>query len=126
MVYFPKANVIMTGDFYRAVGYPYPDRGNGGSFKGLVDALNAVIALAGPNTTILPGHAPVVDKTAVAAHRDVARAVRDKVAGLVKQGRTADQIVAINATAEFDARIAQLGTSAERFVRALVAELSTP
>ena len=33
----------MTGDFYRAVGYPYPDRANGGSFKGLVDGLNAVI-----------------------------------------------------------------------------------
>ena len=124
MVYFPKADVIMTGDFYRAVGYPYPDRANGGSFKGLVDGLNAVIALAGPNTKIVPGHGDVVNKTAVAAHRDVALAVRDKVAGLVKQGKTADEIVAMKPTAEFDAKIAQPGTSAERFVRALVAELS--
>ncbi|HEY7171321.1 MAG TPA: MBL fold metallo-hydrolase, partial [Vicinamibacterales bacterium] len=56
MVYFPKANVIMTGDFYRAVGYPYPDRNNGGSVKGLIEGLNTVIALAGPNTKIVPGH----------------------------------------------------------------------
>ncbi len=124
MVYFPKADVIMTGDFYRALGYPYPDRGNGGSFKGLIDGLNAVISLAGPNTKIVPGHGDVVNKTAVAAHRDVALAVRDKVAGLVKQGKSADEIVAMKPTTEFDARIVQPGTSAERFVRALVAEVS--
>ena len=33
MVYFPNADVIMTGDFYRAVGYPYPDRNNGGTCR---------------------------------------------------------------------------------------------
>lgn len=122
MVYFPKANVIMTGDFYRAVGYPYPDRNNGGSFKGLIDGLNAVIALAGPNTKIVPGHGDVVDKTAVAAHRDLALAVRDKVAALVKQGKSADEIVAAKPTAEFDARVPQAATTSERFIRALAAE----
>jgi glyoxylase-like metal-dependent hydrolase (beta-lactamase superfamily II) len=125
-VYFPKANVIMTGDFYRAVGYPYPDRANGGSFKGLVEALNAVIALAGPDTKIVPGHGEVVTKAAVAAHRDVALAVRDKVAALLKEGKSADQIVASSPLAEFDKRIVQPGTTGERFVRALVAELSAP
>lgn len=126
MVYFPKANVIMTGDFYRAIGYPYPDRNNGGSFKGLVDALNAVIALAGPETKIVPGHGEVVNKGAVMAHRDLALAVRDKVATLVKQGKSADEVVAASPTAEFDAKIVQPGTTGERFVRALVAELSAP
>jgi glyoxylase-like metal-dependent hydrolase (beta-lactamase superfamily II) len=126
LVYFPKANVIMTGDFYRSVQYPYPDRNNGGSFKGLIDGLNQVIALAKPDTKIVPGHGPIVDKTAVAAHRDVALAVRDKVQPLVRQGKTADEIVAMKPTAEFDAKIEQPGTTGERFVRALVAELSAP
>ena len=83
-----------------------------------------MITLAGPNTKIVPGHGDVVNKTAVAAHRDVALGVRDKVAALVKQGKTADEIVAMKPTADFDAKIVQPGTSAERFVRALVAELS--
>ena len=126
IIHFPKANVIMTGDLYRSIQYPYPDRNNGGSFKGLVDALNAVINLAGPNTKIVPGHGPVVTKAEVTQHRDVALGVRDKVAALVKQGKTADEIVAAKPTAEFDARIQQPGTTAERFVRALVAELSAP
>ena len=79
-----------------------------------------------PATKIVPGHGAIVDKAFVAAHRDVALAVRDKVAGLVKQGKTADQIVATNPTAEFDAKIQQPGTTGERFVRALVAELTAP
>lgn len=126
MIYFPKANVIMTGDFYRSVQYPYPDRNNGGSFAGLVDGLNAVINLAGPQTKIVPGHGEVVTKAEVTAHRDVALAVRDKVAALVRQGKTADEIAALKPQAEFDARIQQPGTTGERFVRALVAELSAP
>ena len=124
MVYFPRANVIMTGDFYRAVGYPFPDRNNGGSFKGLVDGLEAVINLAGPNTRIVPGHGEVVNRAAVAAHRDMALAVRDKVAALVKQGKTADEIVAARPTSDLDAKVSQAATTSERFIRALVAELS--
>jgi glyoxylase-like metal-dependent hydrolase (beta-lactamase superfamily II) len=126
MIYFPKANVIMTGDFYRAVGYPYPDRNNGGSFTGLIDGLNAVINLAGPNTKIVPGHGEVVNKTAVAAHRDMALAVRDKVAALVKQGKSADEVVAAKPTSDFDAKVPQAATTSERFIRALVAEVSAP
>jgi cyclase len=125
MVYFPNADVLMTGDFYRAVGYPFPDRNNGGSFKGLVDGLNAVIALAKPTTKIVPGHGPTVDKTAVAAHRDMALAVQQKIAGLIKQGKSADEVVAARLTADTDARVDPGGTSSERFVRAVYAELST-
>jgi glyoxylase-like metal-dependent hydrolase (beta-lactamase superfamily II) len=126
MVHFVKANVIMTGDFYRAVGYPYPDRGNGGTFKGLIEGLNAVIALAGPATKIVPGHGPTVTKVEVAAHRDMALAVQAKVLALVKQGKTADEIVAAKPTSDFDAKVAQAATSSERFIRALVAEASAP
>jgi glyoxylase-like metal-dependent hydrolase (beta-lactamase superfamily II) len=124
MVYFPTADVIMTGDFYRAVGYPFPDRNNGGSFKGLIDGLNAVIALAKPTTKIVPGHGPTVDEAAVTAHRDMALAVREKIAGLIKQGKSADEVVAAKLTADTDAKVDPGGTSSERFVRAVYAELS--
>ena len=36
MVYFPNANVIMTGDFYRSTGYPNIDRANGGTMIGMM------------------------------------------------------------------------------------------
>jgi glyoxylase-like metal-dependent hydrolase (beta-lactamase superfamily II) len=124
MIYFPNADVIMTGDFFRAVGYPYPDRNSGGSFKGLIDGLNAVINLAKPTTKIVPGHGPVVDRTAVTAHRDMALAARDKIAALVKQGKSADEVIAAKVTADTDAKVDPGGTSSERFIRAVYAELA--
>src|SRR5713101_6885804 len=66
MVRFPGVDVIMTGDFYRSVGYPNIDRANGGTLKGLLDGFDAVIKLAGPNTKVIPGHGATVDKNGVA------------------------------------------------------------
>ena len=122
-VQFVNANVIMTGDFYRSIQYPNIDRTNGGSLPGLIDALNAVIKAAGPATKIVPGHGPVVDRAAVTAHRDMVIALRDKVAKLVKEGKTQEQVVAAKPTADYDAKVQQPGTTADRFVGQLYAEL---
>jgi len=69
LVYFHGANVLMTGDFFRSIGYPNIDRVNGGSLNGMLEGLGLVIGLAGPNTKIIPGHGPTVDRAAVIAHR---------------------------------------------------------
>jgi glyoxylase-like metal-dependent hydrolase (beta-lactamase superfamily II) len=122
-VKFVNADVLMTGDFYRSIQYPNIDRGNGGSLPGLVNALNAVIANAGPNTKVVPGHGPVVDRAAVTAHRDLVVALRDKVAALVRDGRTQEQVVAAKPTADFDSKVQQPGTTGDRFVGQLYAEL---
>jgi cyclase len=71
MVYFHNADAIMTGDFYRSIGYPNIDRVNGGTLDGTLAGLAQVIALAGPNTKIIPGHGPTVDRNAVVANRDM-------------------------------------------------------
>jgi cyclase len=122
-VKFVNNDVIMTGDFYRSIQYPNIDRANGGSLPGLINALNAVIANAGPNTKIIPGHGPTVDRNAVTAHRDMVIALRDKVAPLVREGKTQEQVVAAKPTADFDAKVQQPGTTGDRFVGQLYAEL---
>jgi glyoxylase-like metal-dependent hydrolase (beta-lactamase superfamily II) len=125
MVYFPGLDVIMTGDFYRSVQYPNVDRANGGSLPGLLDGLGAVIGHAGPNTKIIPGHGPTVDRTAVIAHRDLAMTVRDRVARLVDQGKSEDEVVAAKVTADLDAKVQEVGMTSERFVRQVYAELKS-
>src|SRR5690242_19323447 len=107
MVYFPGLDIIMTGDFYRSIQYPNVDRANGGSLQGLIDGLGEVIGHAGPNTKIIPGHGPNVDRNAVIAHRDMAITVRDRVAALVAQGKTEDEVVAAKVTADLDGKIQQ-------------------
>jgi cyclase len=106
------------------VGYPNVDTRNGGSLQGLIDGLGVVIGRAGPNTRIIPGHGPTVDRTAVMAHRDLVLTVRERVAALVAQGRSEEEVVAAKPTADLDARVPQPGTTAERFVRQVYAELA--
>ena len=123
MVYFPNANVIMTGDYYRSLGYPNIDRANGGSLKGMLEAFDTTINRANATTKIVPGHGAVVDKTAVAAHRDMVIALRDKVAALVKQGKTQPEVLAAKLTADYDAKVPQPGTTGDRFIGQLYPEL---
>ena len=124
LVYFPHADIIMAGDYFNSDQYPYIDREDGGSLKGMLDGMSLLINLAGPNTKIVPGHGPVAGKNEAIAVRDMIVAVRDRVAPMVAQGRTLDEVVAAHPTAEYDARIAESKRTTDRFLRALYAELS--
>lgn len=123
LVWFPKNNVIMTGDFYRSVGYPNIDRANGGSLSGMIEGLSYIVSIAGPDTKIIPGHGPTVSKTEVAAHRDMIVAIRDKVAQLMEQGKSEQDVIAAHPTADFDAKVPQAAQTSERFVGQLYAEM---
>jgi glyoxylase-like metal-dependent hydrolase (beta-lactamase superfamily II) len=126
MVYFPNTNVIMTGDFYRSTGYPNIDRANGGTMNGMLAGFDAIIKLARADTKIIPGHGAVVDKTAVAAHKAMMEGVRDKVAPLVRQGKTQEEVVAAKLTAEFDSKVTgATPMTADRFVGQLYQELKS-
>ena len=68
IVRFRKANVIYIEDFYRNFGYPFADQANGGSIKGMLDAVD-LIREAGRRRTrrSIPGHGTLVKKTGSAA-----------------------------------------------------------
>ncbi|MGB7218977.1 MAG: MBL fold metallo-hydrolase [Vicinamibacterales bacterium] len=124
LVHFARADVIMAGDFYRSTGYPNIDRNNGGSLKGMIAGLTAVVQLASPTTKIVPGHGPTVDRIAVAMHRELIFALRDKVEALVRMGKTQEEVVAAKLTNEFDGKITgATPATADRFVGQLYLEL---
>jgi cyclase len=125
LVRFESADVIMTGDFYRSIQFPNIDRANGGSLNGMLDGLAYIIGQAGPNTRIVPGHGPMVDRNAVEAHRDMILAVRDRVQKLIDQGQSAEQVVAANPASDYDAKIKEAGTTRDRFIGQVYAELKT-
>ena len=124
MVYFPNANVIMTGDFYRSTGYPNIDRANGGTMNGMLAGFDAIQKLGKPDTRIIPGHGATVDKAAVAAHRDMMIAIRDKVAAMVRQNKTQEEVIAAKLTSDWDAKVTgATAATADRFVGQLYQEL---
>jgi glyoxylase-like metal-dependent hydrolase (beta-lactamase superfamily II) len=123
LVRFPGLDILMTGDYYRSLGYPNIDRANGGTLNGMIEGLGTTIGLAGPATKIIPGHGATVDRAAVIAHRDMILVLRDRVAQMIKQGKTAAEIVAARPTADYDSKIETAATTNERFINQLYAEL---
>ena len=130
MIRFENANIIMIGDFYRNFGYPYIDTANGGSLKGMLEGLDMLGKLAGPDTKLVPGHGTLITRADLIPYRDMIVAVRDKVAAMVGQGATLQQVLAAKVTAPFDAKVeggllaaGAQGTSADRFVTEVYEEL---
>ena len=123
MVFFPKTNVLMTGDFYRSLGYPNMDRNNGGTIAGMLAGFDAILKLASADTKIVPGHGAVVDKSAVAAHKDIMIAVRDRLAALVRDGKTLEEAIAAKLTADFDARVPGAAETSTRFITQMYGEM---
>jgi cyclase len=123
LVYFHNANVPMTGDFYRSIQYPNIDRVNGGSLEGLLDGLALVIGIAGPDTKIVPGHGPIVTRSEVRDHRDMILAVKDRVATLLAQGKTLEDVLAAHPTQDFDANVPNASQRRDGFVTQVYSEL---
>ena len=102
IVRFRKANVIYIEDFYRNFGYPFADQANGGSIKGMLDAIDLIGRLAGPNTTLIPGHGNLVKKQDLLPYRAMLVDIMAKVKTLRDQGKSLNDVLAANLTAPYD------------------------
>jgi cyclase len=123
LVSFTEHDILAVGDYYRGIGYPFVDLKSGGTLQGILDGLGATIGRCGPKTKVIPGHGPVTDRNALVAQRDLILAVRDKVAALVAQNKTLEEVIAAKPTADFDAQVPQGPQTAERFIGWLYAEV---
>jgi len=123
-VKFEQADVLMTGDVFRSQGFPAAAVTNGGSVLGTIEALTQLVALAGPNTKVVPGHGPVVDRAALVFHRDMSVTVRDRVAKALQEGKSAADIRASKPTAEFEQQVGGPPNFIGQFVDGLITELS--
>jgi cyclase len=123
LVSFTEHDILAVGDYYRGIGYPFVDLKSGGTLQGIVDGLGATIGRCGPKTKVIPGHGPVTDRNALVAQRDLILAVRDRVAALVAQNKSLEEVIAAKPTADFDAQVPQGPQTAERFIGWLYAEV---
>ena len=102
IVRFRKANVIYIEDFYRNFGYPFADQANGGSIRGMLDAVDLIEELAGPDMTLVPGHGTLVKKNDLLAYRAMLVNIMAKVKTLRDQGKSLKEVLAANLTAPYD------------------------
>jgi cyclase len=108
IVYFPRSDVVSTGDIFTPGGYPFIDVANGGSIDGEIAALNHVLDLTVPGHTqeggtyVIPGHGRICDEADVVEYRDMVVIVRDRVRDLIKKGMTLEQAQAAGPSRDYD------------------------
>src|SRR4051812_19566267 len=93
VVRFRNANVIYIEDFYRNFGYPFADQANGGSVKGMLDAVDLIMKIAGPDTTLVPGHGTLVTRNDLLAYRGMLVDILAKVQTLRGAGKSLKEVL---------------------------------
>lgn len=103
-VHFKNANVLHVADTWFNGFYPVIDDSSGGNINGMIAASEIALALADNETKIIPGHGPLGDKAALKQYHDMMATVRDRVQKQKSAGKSPDEVVAANPTADFDAQ----------------------
>ena len=123
-VWFKTANVLATGDIFTNGRYPNIDFANGGNIKGMIAAADAYLRLTNAKTRIVPGHGPVADKAALTAYRAMLVTARDRMAKLVKDGKSEDEVLAAKLFADLDAQWAPTELASKNFIRVVYHSLA--
>src|SRR6202166_1635611 len=124
IVRFNKANVIYIEDFYRNFGYPFADQANGGSIRGMIEAVDLIRKIAGPDTTLIPGHGTLIRTKDLLSYRAMIVDITAKVKKLRDQGKSLDKVLAANLTAPYDATtLGDTKQSKDRFITEVYDEM---
>lgn len=101
-VIFRSSGVAHLGDVYNAAGYPFIDLGNGGDFDGLIRFCEAVLAEIDADTVVVPGHGTIGGYRDLEAYIAMLKTIRGRIAELIDDGASLDEVIAANVTAEWD------------------------
>ena len=103
-IYFKNANVIHAGDLFFNGFYPYIDVTHGGSLKGMIKAVDKVLAMADDKTQIIPGHGPRGDKAQLTRYRQMLNTAYERLRKLKAAGKSAQEAVAAKPLADLEAK----------------------
>jgi glyoxylase-like metal-dependent hydrolase (beta-lactamase superfamily II) len=117
VVFFKKANVVHMGDLLFNGLYPFIDVDAGGNIDGMIAAGERVLGMIDDDTLLIAGHGPLAGKKELAAFVEMLRDVRDAVAPMVTEGKSADEVVAAKPTAAWDEVWGKGFLNPERFTR---------
>jgi cyclase len=124
VVRFRNANVVYIEDFYRNFGYPFAAQTSGGSIRGMIEAIDLLQTIAGPDTWLIPGHGTLIHREDLLPYRAMVEDILNRVARMRNDGMTLAQVLAANVTAPYDATTeGDTQESKDRFVTAVYDEV---
>ncbi len=132
IVFFRRSDVIAVGDVFSTTNYPVIDLGAGGSYRGVIDALNSIVDLIIPvygqdgGTLVVPGHGRLSGLGDVLDYREMVLVIHDRLTSMIDEGMTLEQVKAAGPTRDYDPVYGSTEGfwTTERFVEAAYASLS--
>jgi glyoxylase-like metal-dependent hydrolase (beta-lactamase superfamily II) len=132
VVFFRGSDVVVTGDIVDFTRYPIIDAAQGGTFSGLLAAVNRIIDITVPHdwqeggTMVITAQGRVGDEADLVEYRDMLTIVRDRIQDLIKKGMTLEQVQAARPTFEYDGLFGATGGpwTTSMFVEAAYRDLS--
>ena len=92
VVFFRGSNVVHMGDDFVTYGFPFIDVDSGGSIKGLIAALDTVLAKLPADVKVIPGHGTLSTIEDVRAFRQMLADTSAVVEKAIADGRTLEQM----------------------------------
>jgi glyoxylase-like metal-dependent hydrolase (beta-lactamase superfamily II) len=92
----------VTGDVMTVGKYPIADYTTGGWLGGLLTATKTLLDLSKPDTRVIPGTGPVQARADLQAQFDMLTTLRERLPKMMRQGMSANDMLAAGATKEFD------------------------
>jgi glyoxylase-like metal-dependent hydrolase (beta-lactamase superfamily II) len=117
VLFFEGANIVHTGDLFTNRQYPFIDLSGGGSAQGMLAAVDTLIPMLNEDTIIIPGHGPIATLEDVQTYRSMLYTVISRIQLLIDEGKTADEVIALQPSVNFDAAWAWSFLPAERWNR---------
>ncbi|HTT06956.1 MAG TPA: hypothetical protein VMF64_16880 [Steroidobacteraceae bacterium] len=136
-VRFDRPDVVVTGAVFDQTRFPMIDVANGGSIDGEIQALDEIantlsyahvpVLENSGATLIVPIRGPVSDEDDLVTYRDMVSTVRDRIAYYIGQGKSLEQVRALNPARGYKSRYGTDSGSwtTDDFVRAVYQTLKS-
>tara|TARA_R110002096_G_scaffold435770_1_gene662626 strand:- start:97401 stop:98270 length:870 start_codon:yes stop_codon:yes gene_type:complete len=102
IVYFNGKNTIHMGDIFFNEAYPYVDVDGGGSWKGLMIAVQSTLNNIDDDTKIIPGHGPLTDKAGLQVYYNVLKDIDGILTPLAARGLSLDEVKKLDPLEKYD------------------------
>ena len=123
-IHFKNTNVIHAGDIFFNGFYPFIDSSHGGSMKGVIAAVDALLSLADDQTKIIPGHGPLANKADLENYKSMLESAYTNLLKHKEAGLDAEQAKAEKPLADLDAEWADGIFTSDRWIEVVYPAVS--
>jgi cyclase len=92
IIFFPQSNVVHMGDDFVTYGFPFIDLESGGGVRGMIAAVEKVMASVPADAKVIPGHGPLSSVADMKSYVVMLKDCMARVQKGIEEGKTVEQL----------------------------------